>query len=84
MLLLPGLALLLAAALSMFQMGLDQIALEVSAFEAARSSAIGFEPEVLEAASMTSYQEGRFLCVRLEKEQLLPLSATSCMIPSGG
>jgi Flp pilus assembly protein TadG len=84
MLLLPGLALLLAAALGMFQMGLDRIALEVSAFEASRASAIGFEPEVPDGAELTRYQEGRFQCVRLAKSQLVPLTATSCMIPYGG
>jgi Flp pilus assembly protein TadG len=84
MLLLPALALLLASALAIFQLGLDRISLEVSAFEIARANAIGFEQEIETELEITTEQEGRFACVTVSKMNLVRMAATSCMIPYGG
>jgi Flp pilus assembly protein TadG len=84
MLLLPALALLLASALGLFQLGLERMSLEVSAFEIARAKAIGFEPELDANLEIKTQQEGRFQCVTVSKQNLVPIAATSCMIPYGG
>lgn len=84
MLLLPALLLLLAAALGVFQLGLERIGLEVQAFELARSVAIGFEPVGAENLEVEFRNEGRFRCVTVSKSGLVKLEATRCMIPYGG
>jgi Flp pilus assembly protein TadG len=84
MLLLPALLFLLAATLGIFQIGLERIWLEVRAFEAARTAAIGFTALAAENLEIQVREEGRFRCVTVSKTGLLRLEATRCMIPYGG
>jgi Flp pilus assembly protein TadG len=84
MLLLPALILLLAGGIGMFQLGLQRIALEVSAFEITRAVAIGFEPELEPGLEMRVSQEGRTKCVSVTKDLLFKLESKRCLIPYGG
>ena len=79
MLLLPGLVLLVTTAVGGFTLGLERIALEVRAFEAARHYAITGETQ---DHNLTN--EGRFSCIEVEKQGLVKLSAQSCMLRYGG
>jgi len=84
MLLLPALLLLLAASLGVFQIGLERIWLEVRAFEAARSAAIGFAVPAVANLDIQVFEEGRLRCVTVSKTGILKLETTRCMIPHGG
>ena len=84
MLLLPALLLLLAAALGIFQLGIERIWLEVRAFEVARSVAIGFTPLEIENLDIEVHDEGRLRCVKVSKPGYIKLETTRCMIPYGG
>ena len=79
MLLLPGLVLLVTTAFGGFTLGLERIALEVRAFEAARHYVITGETQ---DHNLTN--EGRFSCIEVKKQGLIKLSAQSCMIRYGG
>ncbi|MDP5026148.1 MAG: hypothetical protein NWP32_04145 [Aquiluna sp.] len=84
MLLLPALLLLLAAALGVFQLGVERIWLEVQAFEAARSAAIGFPPLEIENLEIEVRDEGRLKCVSVSKPGFMKLETIRCMIRYGG
>ena len=84
MLLLPALLVLLAAALSLFQLGLERIALETKTFEIARSVAIGYPATEEAGFEIATKDEGRFRCVSVTKQGLVNLESTRCMIPYGG
>ena len=84
MLLLPALLLMLAAALGIFQLGIERIWLEVRAFEVARSVAIGFNPLEIENLAVDIHDDGRLRCVSVSKSGFIKLETTRCMIPYGG
>ena len=79
MLLLPGLAIVLSLVLGGFSLGLQRIALEVEAFEAARHYSITGDTQ-----GHPVTEEGRFSCVEVSSPGVIPLSAHSCMIRYGG
>lgn len=84
MLLLPALVLIVAAAIGLYSLSLERLGLEVSAFQAARSVAIGLAPEIEPGLILEIEERERFTCVHIERSGLIPIRAEHCVIVYGG
>ena len=83
MLLLPALIMLFSVVLGSVSLAVERIALQYTAFEIARQSAIGIDVPVDSALRVDFSNEGRLECFRVQKQLVIPISTKICLLPIG-
>ena len=79
----PAMILVVTLLGSMFQLGLQQIALEAQVFQFARQFGYGLDLSETEKYRIETWYQDHLACVELRLEGMIPLASSHCVIRAG-